>query len=101
MRNALIDRFGECSEESKLSDRLVQLTARMAEEGFQLEVQESSNGTELPILTEHSCPYHELAAEDSSICDLEQSVFSELLGVPVELSACMLDGHQCCEFQVG
>lgn len=101
VKQALVERFGECVNGNSLASRLQTLTSRMAEQGFELEYKDASDDSPLPILTEHNCPYHELAAEDPSICELEQSVFSELLGVPVELSSCRLDGHQCCEFQVG
>lgn len=101
VKTALVERFGEFQEGTSLASRLQLLTSRLAEQGFDLEYAAGAESSALPILREHNCPYHELAAEDSSICDLEQSVFSELLGVPVELSSCRLDGHQCCEFQVG
>lgn len=101
VKDSLVQRFGDCSAGTSLASRLQVLTSRLAEEGFDLEFEYQAEPNALPILREHNCPYHELAAEDSSICDLEQSVFSELLGVPVELSACRLDGHACCEFQVG
>jgi predicted ArsR family transcriptional regulator len=101
VKNALVERFGDCSDGTSLASRLQMLTSKMAEQGFDLEYEPGAESSDLPILREYNCPYHELAEEDSSICDLEQSVFSELLGVPVELSSCRLDGHQCCEFQVG
>ncbi|WP_417850564.1 helix-turn-helix transcriptional regulator [Thalassoglobus sp.] len=98
---ALVERFGDFTYGTSLASRLQLLTSKMAEQGFDLEYEAGETPSDLLILREHNCPYHELAAEDASICDLEQSVFSELLGVPVELSSCRLDGHQCCEFQVG
>ncbi len=101
VQTALVERFGDFSNGTSLASRLQLLTSKMAEQGFDLEYDAGESSSDLPILREHNCPYHELAAEDTSICDLEQSVFSELLGVPVELSSCRLDGHQCCEFQVG
>ncbi|MBT5021024.1 helix-turn-helix transcriptional regulator [Planctomicrobium sp.] len=101
VKTALVERFGEVGGGHSLASRLQLLTSKMADQGFDLEYSEGVEATDLPILKEHNCPYHELAAEDTSICDLEQSVFSELLGVPVELSNCRLDGHSCCEFQVG
>ena len=101
VKNQLVERFGECRNGNSLASRLQLLTSNLSEQGFDLEVTESEGDSQLPIIREHNCPYHELAAEDSSICDIEQSVFSELLGVPVELSSCRLDGHSCCEFQVG
>ena len=101
VKDGLVERFGDIQSGSSLASRLQLLTASLANQGFDLEVAPGSELTGLPILREHNCPYHELTAEDTSICDLEQSVFSELLGVPVELSSCRLDGHSCCEFQVG
>jgi predicted ArsR family transcriptional regulator len=74
-----------------------QLQAAMVERGFDVEVQTTR---QLPILRENSCPYHELASSDPAICELEQSVFGELLGADVELTKCCLDGHSCCEFHV-
>lgn len=101
VKAALVERFGDFTDGSSLVSRLQLLATKMADQGFDLEVSAAESPNQLPILREHNCPYHELANEDSSICDLEQSVFSELLGVPVELSSCRLDGHQCCEFHVG
>ena len=52
----------------------------------------------LPILRENHCPYHDLAQQDSGICELEQQVFEQVLGIPLTLSSCCRDGHHCCEF---
>ena len=78
----------------------MQLREALDREGFDVETDTRTDGDEtLPILREHHCPYHELAAEDRSICELEQSVFEEVLGVPVTLTQCCHDGHNCCEFE--
>ena len=53
----------------------------------------------LPILRENHCPYHDLAQQDSGICELEQQVFEQVLGVPLTLTSCCRDGGHCCEFQ--
>ena len=100
LREALVARFGGRVNESSLGGRLQQLCDILAERGYYVDLEENPQQS-LPILREHSCPYQELAEQDSAICDLEQSVFAELLGAPVELSCCRLDGHRCCEFQVG
>lgn len=101
VKEALVRRFGNRRNDTSLVGRLQMLSASLTEHGFDVEVDLRNVEHGLPILREHSCPYHELTSEDTAICDLEQSVFSELLGVPVELSSCRLDGHRCCEFQVG
>ena len=54
---------------------------------------------ELPVLKMYSCPYPELAEQDRAVCAMETMLMSELTGGGVELSACRLDGADCCTFQ--
>lgn len=101
VKNALVRRFG--SQEGmtgSLVGRLQTLCEKLSNQGFDVELAANPEGRLLPIIREHNCPYHELVAEDSTFCELEQSVFSELLGVPVELSSCRVDGDRCCEFSI-
>jgi len=51
-----------------------------------------------PTFTLRDCPYPDLADVDSTICEVETMLFSELLGDDVVLSQCRLHGHACCEF---
>ncbi len=51
-----------------------------------------------PTFTLRDCPYLDLADVDSTICEMETMLFSQLLGDDVELSQCRLDGHACCQF---
>ena len=48
--------------------------------------------------TLRDCPYPDLADVDSTICQMETMLFSQLLGDEVVLSQCRLDGHACCQF---
>jgi DeoR family suf operon transcriptional repressor len=52
----------------------------------------------LPTFTLRDCPYLDLAEVDSTICQMETMLFSQLLGDEVVLSQCRLDGHACCQF---
>jgi len=100
LREALVERYGGARGEASLGDRFRRLKQTLEPQGFEVDVDERQRGDELlPVLREHSCPYHDMAAEDSSICELEQSVFEEVLGVPVVLTQCCRDGHSCCEFE--
>ncbi len=100
LRQALVNRYGSASSSAPLTERFQHLQQALHREGFQVDLDERLQGTEwLPILREHSCPYHELAVEDSSICELEQSVFEDVLGVPVTLTQCCRDGGDCCQFE--
>ena len=51
-----------------------------------------------PTFTLRDCPYLDLADVDSTICQVETMLFSQLLGNEVVLSQCRLDGHACCQF---
>jgi DeoR family suf operon transcriptional repressor len=51
-----------------------------------------------PTFTLRDCPYLDLAETDSTICQMETMLFSQLLGDEVVLSQCRLDGHACCQF---
>ena len=55
---------------------------------------------DLPVLTALACPYPELAEQDRTICAMERMLFSEVLGEPVTLSQCRLDGEPCCTFEL-
>ena len=52
-------------------------------------------------MTAHACPYPRLAEQDRGVCELEQILFSELLGQDVRLSKCRLDGGRNCQFVAG
>ena len=56
------------------------------------------NGSQLPVLTAHACPYPELAERDPTICMLEKALFSELLQCDMQLSQCRLQGGTSCQF---
>ena len=100
LRAALVERYGRVVTATEPPERVRQLAVALRERGFDVELEEPPWTGTLPILREHNCPYHQLASRDSSICELEQSVFSDVLGAPVRLTACCQQGHSCCEFQV-
>ncbi len=97
LRDRLVKTYGRNVRSESMSDRLEELRGLLTTLGFDVELR-SQGGDLLPILRENSCPYHDLAERDASICDLEQTVFSEVLGVPLHRTQCCRDGDQCCEF---
>jgi predicted ArsR family transcriptional regulator len=58
----------------------------------------AEGGVGLPVLTSYACPYPDLAEEDRGICAAERAMIEELVGSPVKLSECRLDGGSCCRF---
>ena len=95
IRDAMVRQYGANVSGSALSDRFAQLGVALSDRGFSVEVGSDVN---LPILRENHCPYHDLAQHDSGICELEQQVFEQVLGVPLTLTSCCRDGQRCCEF---
>ncbi len=57
-------------------------------------------GNRLAVLTNHVCPYPEIADLDRGICAAERMMFQELLGTSVSLASCRLDGADCCRFAI-
>ena len=96
VRTALVNHYSSQVGDGSTVERFRRLAEVMTESGFDVELDER-NG--LPILRENNCPYPELASCDSEICNLEQDVFSEVLGTPIELTSCWRDGESCCEFE--
>lgn len=97
VREALVARLGKHAE-GGLEQRVRQLGEALVNRGYDVEITGSGD---LPILRENNCPYQELAEEDRAICGLEREVFEQSLGAEVRLTHCCLDGHHCCDFEVG
>lgn len=95
VEDALVREYGETVGTGSLRSRLEGLGAALEERGFDVEVDTTGS---LPVLRENNCPYLELATSNPEICVLEQAVFERVLGTPMKLSQCCLEGHHCCEF---
>jgi len=83
---------------SGLRERMESLVDLMQERDVPFEVTDTPDG-ELPVLTALACPYPDIAELDRSICSMEKMLLSEILGDRVRLSACRLDGENCCTFE--
>lgn len=79
------------------AERMESLAQLLAQRQIPVSVQQGH--TDNPVLTEHACPYPKLAEQDQGICNMEQMMFSELLGQNVELTQCRLQGGSECRFQ--
>ena len=78
------------------SERMESLAKLLAQRQIPASVE---NKGENAVLTEHACPYPNLAEHDQGICDMERMMFSELVGRNVELTQCRLQGGNECRFQ--
>jgi len=94
---ALARRYASQVQGNTLEDRMRSLSELLAERRVPFSVQ---SGMGLgPTLTAQACPYPKLADNDRAVCAMESLLFSELLGQPVELKRCRLDGDCECQFQ--
>jgi predicted ArsR family transcriptional regulator len=87
---------------SSTSDRMDAMAKLLTQRKVPTQFESRSPGSamQLPVITVHACPFPDLAAVNRrSACELEQAVFSEAVGAPMELSCCRLDGHDSCQFR--
>lgn len=98
MRESLAEQYGGEVAGETPGERLAALSKRLRGLGLDVDVQTTEDGL-LPVLQEHCCPFNEVAGDDPAICELEQEVFSAMVGAPVRLkSRCQSGG--CCEFEL-
>ena len=85
------------TETDSFADRMRQLSTLLTDRHIATEVSLSGD---LPVLDIGCCPYPTLTdtSDDRVMCRLEEQMFSEALGQPVQLSSCRLDGDACCKF---
>ncbi len=93
----LAERYRRQMPGHDVDERLSDLKKLLSDRGIDVEV--ASKG-QLPVLRQHSCPYHELAEADRTVCGIEMRMFEKALDSDLKLSQCRLDGHACCEFEV-
>jgi predicted ArsR family transcriptional regulator len=79
------------------TERMQDIERLFGEKKISFSVEQSSA---LPVLTAHTCTYPDLAEQDRTICEMEKTLFSNLLNQDVKLTACRLDGASCCTFEM-
>lgn len=93
---ALADRYRDSVSGGSPRERLERAAAIMRERQISCSV--SAPEGDLPVLVSYTCPYPELAEQDRGICAAERLMLQNLVGAPVQLSECRLDGGSCCKF---
>ena len=91
---------GNENSNKDLATRLEKLAETLRSRQFPVVVQQDP-GTMLPILKINGCPYPDLSGQSHDICQVEEAMFSELLGSPVKLRHCRCDSPDGgCVFDV-
>ena len=78
--------------------RLEQLAEVLREEGVLAEVCRHDGKL---ALSERSCPFVDLVDDSRAVCEIEQQALSQVIGAPMNLVECRLDGCARCVFQMG
>jgi predicted ArsR family transcriptional regulator len=98
LKSEFAKRLGAGVHGDTILERLDQLKGSLEQRGFHVQVEATADGS--AVLREQHCPYHELAIADRRICDLEQQVFEQILGAPLQILQSCRDGASCCEFRI-
>jgi predicted ArsR family transcriptional regulator len=67
----------------------------MRELGYESKVVDGPDGLEIEA---HNCVFHDLAMEDSAICEVDLSLLRSLSGKSVDHRRCMARGERSCRF---
>lgn len=94
----LAKRYSSSVRGEMLQDRVEQLAGELYKRGVLTDINVQDEN--MIVLHAYNCPYHELAQEHRSICEMDEEVMRKVLGSDVNLSACMMDGHRGCSFVV-
>ena len=99
MRESMAEQYGGEVVGETPGERLAALSQRLRTLGLDVDVQTTADGM-LPVLQEHCCPYSDVAGDDTGICELEEEVFSAMVGAPVRLRQRCGSSGGCCEFEL-
>ena len=94
----LADDYGETVRSSNLYKRIQELAQALERRGILADVIQV--GEDTIFIREYTCPYYDLAQDYRAICEMEESLMSQVLGTPVTLEACMMDGEHGCMFAI-
>ncbi len=78
-------------------DRLIQLSQLLERDGVLISVE--TDGGKI-ILRERSCPFINMLDLDRTACEMERDMYAGLVGCPVRLADCRLDGCPSCAFEL-
>jgi predicted ArsR family transcriptional regulator len=96
VESVIQDRRGEY-EHLEFEDRLDYLVDLLGEEGFLASWEKTAEGYSL---TEYSCPYISVGSAHTEICNIDRELIVNVLQLPVLQQSCMLQGADCCQFQI-
>lgn len=76
-------------------NKIEEVTKIMEELGYEARSSSSNNSVEIIA---KNCVFHDLAVENSAVCELDRSLISSLLDSKIEQKECMVKGGSSCRF---
>lgn len=93
----LADHYRQQLTASEPGARLAQLADVLRREGVLVDVQQSDGRW---YLEQRTCPFVDMTEASRTVCQVEHDMMTEVLGVPVDMVGCRLDGCHGCTFEI-
>lgn len=93
----IIDEHRPEFEHLDFEGRLNYLMRLLADEGFLARWENHGAGYRI---TEYSCPFLNMGQQHAEICTLDTALIQAVLGTEIEQHSCMLNGDDCCQFEL-
>jgi predicted ArsR family transcriptional regulator len=93
----LVDHYREQITADNPADRLCQFAEVLADEGILAEVSEHDGQLQL---RQRNCPYADMIDDDRQICTAERTMLGAVIGEPLNIVGCRMDGCPSCTFEL-
>lgn len=80
-----------------LEDKLNFVQDLLEEEGFSVEWEKKKDHY---LIHQITCPYFHVAQAHPQVCQLDQTLMSEMLDIPTNKMNCILEGDKRCSYQI-
>lgn len=95
---AIANHYSRQITAKKPRERLRQLIALLVAEGGLFELVETGEGQW--TLYSRSCPFISMVDDNRTVCRIDQSMMTTVVGCPVRRTACRHNGAPCCTFKI-
>jgi len=80
-----------------IEEKLSYIQNLLDEEGFYVDWEKQENQY---VINEVSCPYYQVVLNNPEVCNLDQTLISEMLSIPAQKIECILTGGRHCSYVI-
>jgi predicted ArsR family transcriptional regulator len=80
-----------------IEEKLTYIQNLLDEEGFYVDWEKQDNQY---VINEVSCPYYQVVLNNPEVCNLDQTLISEMLSIPAKKIECILTGGKHCSYVI-